>query len=213
MNGIQKKKMNPGRSKLTQETLEALNNEVNEDRNPQKEIFYNTETNHILRVVESKSDPLAPSKFKHKRAPRNLELEQVPVLSKSKKLTKEEKKLWEIPPCISNIKNPKGYTISIEHRMLADGNSRQEKGIGAHKLNNKHLNLAEALGAAAEVAREDSIMRAQILQRKFQSQQALKNDFLKAQAKELLNNDQKVNTKLKYESKRQYLQDKIKKKQ
>ena len=36
---------------------------------------------------------------------------------------------WKIPPCISNWKNTRGYTISIHMRLAADGRSLQHNSI------------------------------------------------------------------------------------
>jgi len=33
---------------------------------------------------------------------------------------------WKIPPCISNWKNIKGYTIPLDKRLAADGRNLQE---------------------------------------------------------------------------------------
>ena len=41
--------------------------------------------------------------------------------SPTRKMTKEEKAAWVIPPSISNWKNSKGYTIPLDKRMAADG--------------------------------------------------------------------------------------------
>lgn len=41
--------------------------------------------------------------------------------SPPRKLTAEDAKNWKIPPCISNWKNNKGYTIPLDKRLAADG--------------------------------------------------------------------------------------------
>ena len=41
---------------------------------------------------------------------------------------------WKIPPCISNWKNQKGYTIPLDKRLAADGRGLQQV-IIFHLLN------------------------------------------------------------------------------
>lgn len=46
----------------------------------------------------------------------------VPILhSPQRKVTVQDQKDWKIPPCISNWKNARGYTIPLEMRLAADG--------------------------------------------------------------------------------------------
>ena len=90
---------------------------------------------------------------------------------------------WKIPPCISNWKNSKGYTIPIHMRLGADGRSLQHNSINEafadnidamyiaereHKLRleerskvqkslelKEYLKKQEALKEAAKQAREE----------------------------------------------------------
>jgi SNW domain-containing protein 1 len=72
-------------------------------------------------------DPLEPVKFKHKRIPRDCAEEPVPVLhSPPRKLTMKDMQDWKIPPCISNWKNAKGYTIPLQMRLSADGRNLKD---------------------------------------------------------------------------------------
>lgn len=50
-----------------------------------------------------------------------------PVMhSPPRKVTVEQQKAWSIPPCISNWKNAKGYTIPLDKRLAADGRGLQQ---------------------------------------------------------------------------------------
>ena len=72
-------------------------------------------------------DPLEPVKFKHKRIPRENSDVPVPVMhSPPRKLTTQDMQEWKIPPCISNWKNAKGYTIPLEMRISADGRNLRD---------------------------------------------------------------------------------------
>lgn len=76
----------------------------------------------IIRISQTPQDPLEQPKFKHKRIPGALNEEPVPVMhSLSKKITREDQLAWNIPPCVSNWKNAKGFTIPLEMRLSADG--------------------------------------------------------------------------------------------
>ena len=46
--------------------------------------------------------------------------------SPTRKTTVKEQQDWKIPPCISNWKNQKGYTIPLDKRLAADGRGLQQ---------------------------------------------------------------------------------------
>jgi SNW domain-containing protein 1 len=76
----------------------------------------------IVRVSEVPIDPLEPPRFKHRKIPRSTGSPPPPVLrSPPRKVSAEEQKNWIIPPCISNWKNAKGYTIPLDKRLANDG--------------------------------------------------------------------------------------------
>merc|ERR1719424_858493 len=96
-------------------------------------------------------DPMEPPEFKHKRVPGGPPSPPVPVMhSPPRKLTVKDQQEWKIPPCISNWKNSKGYTIPLDKRLAADGRDTQETTI-----NDKFAKLSESLYVAERVARED----------------------------------------------------------
>jgi len=81
----------------------------------------------IIRMTEMPVDPLEPPKFKHKKVPRGPPSPPVPVMhSPPRKVTVKDQQDWKIPPCISNWKNNKGYTIPLDKRLAADGRGLQE---------------------------------------------------------------------------------------
>ena len=74
-------------------------------------------------MVEAQIDPMEPPKHKHKKVPRGSGSPPVPVLhSPPRKLTVQDQQAWKIPPCVSNWKNARGYTIPLDKRLAADGN-------------------------------------------------------------------------------------------
>ncbi len=88
-----------------------------------------TAKQRIIRMVEMPTDPLEPPKFKHKKVPAGPPSPPVPVMhSPPRKVTVKDQQAWKIPPCISNWKNAKGYTIPLDKRLAADGRSLAQVG-------------------------------------------------------------------------------------
>lgn len=85
----------------------------------------------------------------------------VPVLhSPPRNLTVKDQQAWKIPPCISNWKNARGYTIPLDKRLAADG-----RGLQDVTINNKFASLSESLYIAERKAAEDLRIRNQIRKR------------------------------------------------
>jgi len=134
----------------------------------------------IIRMVDVPKDPLEPPKFKHKKIPMGPSSPPVPILhSPTKKLSKDERDLWRIPPCISNWKNNKGYMIPLDKRVASDGRGLQEVVI-----NDAHSKLAQSLYSAERSAREMVAVR-NAFRRKLQlSEQEQREEELKKTAAE-----------------------------
>lgn len=112
----------------------------------------------VIKMVEAQVDPMEPPKHKHVKVPRGPGSPPVPILhSPPKKLTIADQQAWKVPPCISNWKNARGYTIPLDKRLAADGRGLQETTI-----NNKFANLSEALYVSERKASEDLRIRNQI---------------------------------------------------
>lgn len=112
----------------------------------------------IIQMHEMPVDPLEPPKFKYKKVPKGTGDAPVPVLhAPPKKLTREDMESWKIPPCISNWKNSKGYTIPLDKRLAADGRSLEDV-----QINDQFAKFSEALYVAEQKARESVEMRAKI---------------------------------------------------
>ncbi|KAJ3695848.1 hypothetical protein LUZ60_001225 [Juncus effusus] len=112
----------------------------------------------VIRMMEMPVDPLEPPKFKHKRVPRASGSPPVPVThSPPRPVTVKDQQDWKIPPCISNWKNPKGYTIPLDKRLAADG-----RGLQDVQINDKFAHLSEALYVAEQKAREAVAMRSKV---------------------------------------------------
>ena len=127
-----------------------------------KYIRYKPETgesqDRVLKIVDLPVDPLDPPKFRHKRIPRPPPSPPAPVLhSPPRKATHAEQQAWKIPPCISNWKNPKGYTIPLDKRLASDGRGLQEA-----VANERFAGFAEALYLAEKHAREEVEQRGRV---------------------------------------------------
>ena len=81
-------------------------------------------------MKEVQKDPLQPAAFKHKRIPKGLGSPPTTIMhSPPRKITVKDQQDWKIPPCISNWKNAKGYTIPLDMRISADGRTLQNVNI------------------------------------------------------------------------------------
>ncbi|XP_071717304.1 SNW/SKI-interacting protein-like [Rutidosis leptorrhynchoides] len=90
---------------------------------------------------------------------RNKDSSSVPVMhSPSRPGTVKDQQDFKIPTCISNWKNPKGYTIALDKRLAADGRGLQEVQIN----NDNFAKLSEALYVAEQRAREAVAMRSKV---------------------------------------------------
>lgn len=110
----------------------------------------------VVRVVDLPTDPLEPPKFHHKRIPRPPQSPPTPVLhSPPRKASVAQQQAWKVPPCISNWKNPKGYTIPLDKRLASDGRGLQEAVV-----NDRFAGFAEALYLAEKHAKDELDKRA-----------------------------------------------------
>ncbi|MCL7032256.1 hypothetical protein MKW94_008261 [Papaver nudicaule] len=101
-------------------------------------------------------NPLEPPKFRRKKVPKASGSPPVPVMhSPPRPVTVKNQQDWKIPPCISNWKNPKGYTIPLEKRLAADGRGLQD-------VHDNFAKLTESLYVAEEKAREEVAMRSKV---------------------------------------------------
>jgi len=112
----------------------------------------------VIQMVPAQVDPMMPPKHMHKKAPRGPAEDPVPVLhAPPQKLTKEERDQWNVPACISNWKNTRGYTIPLDKRLAADG-----RGLREHTINSNFATLSEGLYVAERQARQEVRLRAQV---------------------------------------------------
>lgn len=137
-------------------------------------------TQRIIRLTEMPSDPLEPPKFKHKKVPRGPPSPPAPVMhSPPRKVTAKDQQDWKIPPCISNWKNNKGYTIPLDKRLAADG-----RGLVEFTINDNFSKLSEALYIAERNAREEVTRRAEVEKRLKLKEKEKKEETLRKLAQE-----------------------------
>lgn len=137
----------------------------------------------VIKVVERPVDPFMPPRFKHKKVPRGPPSPPAPVHhSPAKKLTAKDQKDWKIPPCVSNWKNSKGYTIPLDKRLAADGRNLQDVAV-----NDKFAALSEDLYLAERKAREEIKIRNDMIKHKRIREEEIREGQLRdlaAQARE-----------------------------
>ncbi|KAE8222360.1 hypothetical protein CF319_g4440 [Tilletia indica] len=129
----------------------------------------------IVKMTEIVEDPLEPPKWKFKKVPKGPPSPPPPVLrSPPRKITAQEQREWMIPPCISNWKNNKGYTIPLDKRLAADG-----RGLQDVHINDNFAQFSESLHLADRHAREEVRQRALMQQKLAAKEKAAKEDHLR----------------------------------
>lgn len=130
----------------------------------------------IIRLQEMPIDPLQPPKFQHHKLPQGPPSPPAPVMhSPPRKITVQDQQNWKIPPCISNWKNIKGYTIPLDKRLAADGRGLQEV-----QVSDKIAKLSESLFVAERNARKEielrnNMMRKMMKKQKEEHEEQLRN--------------------------------------
>ncbi|CAD5226426.1 unnamed protein product [Bursaphelenchus okinawaensis] len=129
---------------------------------PSQQNSEGTSQQRIIRMVEAQRDPMEPPRFQiNQKIPRAPPSPPAPVLhSPPRKVTQKEQADWKIPPCISNWKNPKGFTVGLDKRLAADG-----RGLQQVHINENFAKLSEALQLAQRTAREGVEARNQMEKR------------------------------------------------
>lgn len=130
----------------------------------------------IIQLVPAQIDPMAPPSFQVTKAPRGPAEDPVPVLhAPPAKLTAEEKAEWNIPACISNWKNTRGYTIPLDKRLAADGRGLRD----TTTINPNFATLSESLYIAERQAREEVRMRSIVQKRLAEEEKERKEEQLR----------------------------------
>ncbi|KYQ88534.1 hypothetical protein DLAC_11845 [Tieghemostelium lacteum] len=112
----------------------------------------------VIRMVEVQHDPLEPPKHRIKKKVQVSGSPPPTVMhSPPKKLTAQEKKEWDIPPCVSNWVNKNGYAIALDKRLNADG-----RGLQQVEINDKFAQFSQALYISEQQAREEVAARAEL---------------------------------------------------
>merc|ERR1719415_147592 len=142
----------------------------------QGQAFNSGAKQRVIRMVEVQKDPISPPRFKiNKKIPRGPPSPPAPVMhSPTRKVTVKEQQDWKIPPCISNWKNAKGYTIPLDKRLAADG-----RGLQQNHINEKFSKIAEALMIADRKARESVNARMQLEKKKAAKEKEAKENKLR----------------------------------
>eukprot|EP00747_Dinoflagellata_sp_TGD_P157598 gnl/TRDRNA2_/TRDRNA2_177751_c0_seq1.p1 gnl/TRDRNA2_/TRDRNA2_177751_c0~~gnl/TRDRNA2_/TRDRNA2_177751_c0_seq1.p1 ORF type:complete len:358 (-),score=6.59 gnl/TRDRNA2_/TRDRNA2_177751_c0_seq1:202-1275(-) len=109
----------------------------------------------MIRVQNVPADPLEPPRTKNLKVPRGPPCSPVRIMhSPPRAVEAKEAAFWKIPPALSNWKNPKGYIIPLDKRILSDGKNLLET-----KINDNFSKLSEALYIAEQKARENTELR------------------------------------------------------
>jgi hypothetical protein len=133
------------------------------------------DTTRLVRLTEAPVDPLEPPKFHHKKAPRPPPSPPAPVLhSPPRKPTQAAYNAWKVPPCVSSWKNPKGYTIPLDKRMI-----NNPKDLEPIEINPAFADVSQALYVAEKASREQLELRLALEKEKEAKEAAQKEIKLK----------------------------------
>lgn len=132
----------------------ALNGSGNEEDERGRERY--------LEIRDLKEDPLLPSKFKLRKNRHRTPSPPAPILKNptTEKLSKEERKKWDIPAAVSNWKNNQGFTISLDKRTMANNPSSGPADFNIEGFSK----LSSSLEEADRKAREEITIRNKMLQ-------------------------------------------------
>ncbi|GAV03005.1 hypothetical protein RvY_13496 [Ramazzottius varieornatus] len=142
----------------------------------QGDAFNSGAKQRVIRLVDVQRDPMEPPRFKiNRKLPKGPPSPPAPVLhSPPRKVTVQEQADWKIPPCISNWKNAKGYTIPLDKRLAADG-----RGLQQVHINENFAKLSESLYIADRTARVHVETRAQMERKLAQKEKEKKEEHLR----------------------------------
>jgi len=166
----------------------------------QGQAFNSGAKQRVIRMVEVQKDPMEPARFKiNRKVPRGPPSPPAPVMhSPTRKVTAKEQQDWKIPPCISNWKNAKGYTIPLDKRLAADG-----RGLQQTHINENFSKLAEALYIADRKAREAVEMRASLEKKLAQKEKEAKESKLRELAQKAREERAGIRTSVKDEGEKE----------
>ncbi|KAI3382421.1 hypothetical protein SNEBB_000618 [Seison nebaliae] len=138
----------------------------------------------IVRISNVQRDPLSPPRFKlTDKIPAAPPSPPAPVLhSPPRKITAKEQQDWKIPPCISNWKNARGYTIPLDKRIAADG-----RRLISSKCSEKLFQMTNALDIADKKVREEVEYRMKRQEMLDQKKKDIQEDQLRRLAKNARN--------------------------
>ncbi|CCH61274.1 hypothetical protein TBLA_0E02210 [Henningerozyma blattae CBS 6284] len=137
-----------------------------------------------IRIIEHASDPLQPNMIKQKKN-QLLQTDEsdIPILHKTGEsdrllLSKEEKAAWNIPSAISNWKNPNGFAIDLDKRLVSD-KKNDPQGIKSLEISSKFEDISNALEEADKKARETLKMKAMAKKLKLEKEEMEREEKLK----------------------------------
>lgn len=118
--------------------------------------------NRFIQIRTKAVDPFEPPNVRHKRAPRGPPSPPTPLLHsppRNKMMTDAivDGKDWKIPSCISNWKNPYGYTIPLDKRT-----ANNKKGL-IGPLSDSSNDLADALAIAERHSKREVELRKEVM--------------------------------------------------
>ena len=176
--------------------ISAQNQKSNQNNGKMKTVkLHSDDKSYIIRIAEKRSDPFDPSRFRTRKSISLQEDDPETIMTApSKKLTPEEEKYWNIPPCVSNWRNPAGNVIPLDKRVAADGRRNQRPEL-SDKFAPFTRALEQTMSSINEAAHQRAIQQRQLLIK----QQQEEEERQKEEIRKLRNEKMKLGMKKTHE--------------
>ena len=133
--------------------------------------LHSEDKDYIIRIAEKRNDPFDPSRFRTRKSIALQEDDPETIMTAPlKKLTPEEEKYWNIPPCVSNWRNPAGNVIPLDKRVAADGRRNQRPEL-SDKFAPFTRALEQTMSSINEAAKQRAIQQRQLLLKQQQEEE------------------------------------------
>ena len=152
--------------------ISAKNQKSNQNLGKIKTVkLHSDDKNFIVRIAEKRNDPFDPSRFRTRKSISLQEDDPETIMTTpDKKLTPEEEKYWNIPPCVSNWRNPAGNVIPLDKRVAADGRRNQRPEL-SEKFAPFTRALEQTMSSINEAAHQRAVQQRQLIFKKQQEEE------------------------------------------
>ena len=148
--------------------------------------LHSEEKDYIVRIAEKKHDPFDPSRFRTRKSIEVQDDDPEPIMTTpNRKLTPEEEKYWNVPPCVSNWRNPAGNVIPLDKRVAADGRKHIQPQL-SDRFAPFTRALEQTMSSINEAAHQRAMQQRQLLIKQQQEEEEKQREEIKKLREEKL---------------------------